>query len=126
MVFIGRDGQTDGGPHQPFRFVGTDPGHDAISDLSGQEFLDPLLKGDDLAIGWKYGRDINQIAFFDPGIAQGQFKGLQFGLVSPDPFGEKDLLGNEEGIVQAVLSLGRFSFGGAQFFRPALKKFDYI
>jgi hypothetical protein len=40
---------------------------------------------------------MDQIAFFDTGISQGQFKGLQFCPMAADPLGEENLLRNQPG-----------------------------
>jgi hypothetical protein len=109
MIFICGDRQSDGGSQQPFRFVGADLGQYAERDLPGQEFTDPLFKGDYFAIGGEDGGDINQIAFFYSGIAQGQFEGLQLGLVPADAFGKEYFFGNQPGIVKSCRLCRLFS-----------------
>jgi len=107
---IGRDRAADRRSQQALRFVAAAAAHDAKGDRPGNELLEPLGFRYHPALGGKDARYLDQVAPFDPCIAQRPLEGMKFVLVSADTLGKKYFPGNKTFHPSSPLPLGRLPF----------------
>ena len=93
LVFDGH-GDADAGAEEAVGFIAGGFGEDAEDDLSGDEAADALADGDDFAAGRDDAGDLDEVEFFNAGVAHGEFEGLGAILVAADAFGEEDGFGD--------------------------------
>src|ERR1700676_3258489 len=93
--FIGGEAQADAGSNQAVRFFGRIFADDSESDLARTNLLQSLTAGNQFAVRREDGRNADDVASSDSGVAEGQLKtGKTFAMVV-DAFGDENFLSNK-------------------------------
>ena len=116
---VGGDGAPHGGGQQPPRLIAAAAAQNAIGDGAGVQLFEAPGPGNHLAAGRHDARYLDQVAFFDAGVPERQFEGMELLLVDSHPLGEKHLLGYIDRQWLLLLQPAAARTGRSLFFAPA-------